>query len=366
MDFQEISEDNNEEQNQNNPPWLKIIRKDKTFGNPVIILRNISKDYDLGGEGQVHALVDINISSNSEYYPVLEGELLMLRGPSGCGKTTLLNIMGTFDKATSGIVEIMGTRIDTKASDKFLANLRLEKVGFVFQTFNLLATLSAFENVELPMLIQNKLSKKKRRARTKKLLTRVGLGDRMDHLPSELSGGEKQRVAIARALSNKPNLLLLDEVTADLSTKGTIHIMNLLLDLNLKKKVTMVLVTHNPDLEVYADRILYFRDGKIERQVINTQQTALNFKEYMAFLRETENQMVKENDNEKNDKEKINLSQTSDSFNDELSDQESPNEVSFDDDDFSSEHNFPNQKKKKNKIRNRNKNKNNNNNNNNN
>jgi len=214
----------------------------------------------------------------------------MLRGPSGGGKTTLLNLLGTIDTPTSGELELMGQTIDSKSTDSFLAKLRVEKIGFVFQTFNLLATMSAFENVELPMTILGKLKQKERRERAKQLLKLVGLQDRMGHLPSELSGGEQQRVTIARALANDPELLLLDEPTGDLDTKNTVEIMDLLLGINLKRKTTCLMVTHNPDVECYADRILYIQDGKFEKQAINVVQTRLIFEEYIEHLNRLEQQ----------------------------------------------------------------------------
>ena len=146
----------------------------------------------------------------------------MIRGPSGGGKTTLLNLIGTIDSSTSGQLFIMGQRIDNRSSDDFLSKLRLQHIGFVFQTFNLLATMSALENVELPMILLAKHDEKERKRRAIALLKRVGLGDRLDHLPSELSGGEQQRVAIARALANEPDILLLDEPTGDLDSRSTV------------------------------------------------------------------------------------------------------------------------------------------------
>eukprot|EP01098_Paradermamoeba_levis_P003722 TRINITY_DN1660_c0_g2_i1.p1 TRINITY_DN1660_c0_g2~~TRINITY_DN1660_c0_g2_i1.p1 ORF type:complete len:254 (+),score=58.59 TRINITY_DN1660_c0_g2_i1:236-997(+) len=236
----------------------------------------------------VQALKDINLSADSEFYPVRRGEFLMLRGPSGGGKTTLLNILGTLDKPTSGVLEILGTPINDKSKDAYLASLRLSKIGFVFQTFNLIATMSAYENVELPMTILGKLNPKERKKRAKELLKLVGLQDRMSHLPSELSGGEQQRVTIARALSNQPEVLLLDEPTGDLDTKNTIEIMDLLLDINQSSGTTCIMVTHNPDIECYADRILYVSDGCFAKQAINYQQTKISYEEYMVYLNKLE------------------------------------------------------------------------------
>ena len=154
----------------------------------------------------------------------------------------------------------------------------------MFQTFNLLATMSAYENVELPMTILNKLNRKERKHKARELLRLVGLQDRENHLPSELSGGEQQRVTIARALANDPVLLLLDEPTGDLDTKNTVLVMDLLLKINQEMGVTMIMVSHNPDLETYADRILYIRNGKLESQALNEQQTALDYDRYIQYL----------------------------------------------------------------------------------
>jgi putative ABC transport system ATP-binding protein len=201
----------------------------------------------------------------------------MIRGPSGGGKTTLLNLIGTIDLSTSGQLYIMGQCIDGSSSDDFLSKLRLEHIGFVFQTFNLLATMSALENVELPMILLAKHDEKERKRRAIALLKRVGLGDRLDHLPSELSGGEQQRVAIARALSNEPDILLLDEPTGDLDSRSTVQIMDLILNINRigpqgegeHTATTCVMVTHNPEIECYADRIVYVQDGVFVKQALN-------------------------------------------------------------------------------------------------
>jgi len=261
----------------------------KQFGDPVVVLEHVTKEYNITGRSDtVHALEDIHLAKGGSFPPVRRGEFVMLRGPSGGGKTTLLNLLGTIDKPTQGAIELFGTKVDNKSSDSFLANLRLSKIGFVFQTFNLLATMSAFENVELPMTILGKMKKKERKEKAKALLTLVGLQDRLGHLPSELSGGEQQRVTIARALANDPELLLLDEPTGDLDTKNTVEIMDLLLQINNEKKTTCIMVTHNPDVECYADRILYLSDGKFEKQVYNLEQTPLNYEDYIKYLNSVE------------------------------------------------------------------------------
>jgi len=257
----------------------------------VVEVFNLTKEFELHGRTEkVKALSNVNLNETSDYYPIKKGEFVMIRGPSGGGKTTFLNLIGTADMASSGKLKIMGSEINEKSNDEYLSRLRLEKIGFVFQTFNLLATMTAYENVELPMKLLGKLSNKQIKQRTIELLTKVGLQDRMDHLPSELSGGEQQRVAIARGLANTPEILLLDEPTGDLDTRSTIEVMNLLLAINNfgytsdQKKCTMIMVTHNPDLECYADRILYIKDGKIVKQVLNEVQTPLELDAYLKFL----------------------------------------------------------------------------------
>jgi len=262
---------------------------EKELGDPVIVVRHLIKHYTLEGRTEVvKALHNIHLAPHSEFYPIRRGEFVMLRGPSGGGKTTLLNILGTIDKTTGGNIELLGIPIDSQSKDSFLATLRLSKIGFVFQTFNLLATMSAYENVELPMTILGKLTERERKRRTRDLLALVGLRDRELHLPSELSGGEQQRVTIARALANEPVILLLDEPTGDLDTKNTIQIMDLLLSINQKLKTTCLMVTHNPDLECYADRILYLEDGCFKRQALNIAQTRLDYDTYMEYLNRQE------------------------------------------------------------------------------
>ena len=265
------------------PPTLKML------GKPVISIRELSKSYILPGrEEPVQALSLINLCDDpllTEFFSIRTGEFIMIRGPSGGGKTSLLNCIGLIDRPSSGSIQLMGRDVDLAvAKDDDLSKLRLKKIGFVFQTFNLLATFTAFENVKLPMSILGKLSAKEMDRRATYLLTRVGLQDRMDHLPSELSGGEQQRVTIARSLANDPDILLLDEPTGDLDTKNTIEIMNLLLEVNQRMKKTLIMVTHNGDLELYADRILYVKDGCFEKQIINAQQCELDVDLYKKFL----------------------------------------------------------------------------------
>ncbi|KAJ3020483.1 ABC transporter H member 2 [Thoreauomyces humboldtii] len=270
------------------PAWIQqhAPHITKSLGETIITIKHLSKTYTIPGTDEaVRALHDIHLAPDSEFFPIRRGEFVILRGPSGGGKTTLLNILGTIDDATSGSVEILGETITSSLPDAHLSSLRLRRIGFVFQTFNLLGTMSAYENVELPMTIRGKLSHKESKARALMLLETVGLQDRIAHLPSELSGGEQQRVTIARALSNDPDILLLDEPTGDLDTLNTIEIMNLLLKINNERKTTCIMVTHNPDVECYADRLLYLEDGRFVKQAINRVQTPLVLEDYQEYLR---------------------------------------------------------------------------------
>ena len=266
------------------------------LGPPILTCTHISKIYKLPGVTEtVKALYDITLDSNCEFSPICRGEFVIIRGPSGGGKTTLLNILGTLDSDFEGELSIMNQKITKECSDDFLSQLRLKNIGFVFQSFNLISTMTALENVELPLTIDNKLSNKEKKKRAEALLTRVGLQDRKDHLPSELSGGEQQRVAIARALSNQPDILLLDEPTGDLDSTSTIEVMNLLLSINKfgtnnseNSRSTIVMVTHNPELECYANRVLYVQDGVFIKQAINEYQQALTVKEYLDYINSTQ------------------------------------------------------------------------------
>ena len=184
----------------------------------------------MGLEG-VQALRGINLT-------VKKGEFVCILGTSGGGKTTLLNIIGTIDKPTKGDLYLCGLRVKNNTSDKLLASIRLNKVAFVFQSFNLIGSLTALENVELPMQLKGDLSRAKLYRRAKELLTKVGLEERVDHFPNQLSGGEQQRVTIARALSNNPTILLLDEPTGDLDTRSSDIVMKTIMDLNLHDKIS--------------------------------------------------------------------------------------------------------------------------------
>ena len=187
---------------------------------------------------------------------------MAIMGPSGSGKSTLLNMIGALDRPTSGDVLINGTNI-SKLNDNQVADLRNREIGFIFQFFNLIPRMDAQSNVELPMAIAGK-NRNDRHARAKELLKLVGLADRADHKPSQLSGGEQQRVAIARALANEPNILLADELTGNLDSRTGAEIMHLLRRLNDEEGKTFILITHDPTVGQQTDRLISFKDGTIE------------------------------------------------------------------------------------------------------
>lgn len=222
--------------------------------NTIISCGNIHKTYLLGTEG-VPALRGVDVD-------VRKGELLVIYGRSGGGKSTLLNILGTIDTPTKGNLFLFGKRVTDRTPDAELAAMRSKRMGFVFQSFNLLSTLSAINNVSLPMMIAGKLSASEIKKKATTLLEAVGLGHRLQHLPSMLSGGEQQRVSITRALANDPEILFLDEPTGDLDTKNTMLVMDILLSLKKERGLTMVMVTHDVYMKQYANRVLYMRDGR--------------------------------------------------------------------------------------------------------
>jgi putative ABC transport system ATP-binding protein len=198
---------------------------------------------------------------------VQRGEILCLMGPSGSGKTTLLNLLGGLDDPNRGHIVIDGQNVVSLKEEK-LAQLRLEKLGFVFQTFNLLANFTAFENVEAPMVLSGKFKRRARKQRAAMLLEQVGLADRQDHYPSELSGGQQQRVAIARALANDPPILIGDEMTGDLDSETGFEVMRLVRQLNQEQGKTVIFVTHDPRMADFADRIIHLLDGRIDREEV--------------------------------------------------------------------------------------------------
>ena len=214
---------------------------------------NLNKDYYLG-EITVPALRDINLE-------VKKGEFIVIMGPSGSGKSTLLNMIGGLDNPTSGKVYINGQDI-SQMSDGTLTELRAQEIGFIFQFYNLVPVLTAFENVELPMMV-NGISEKEGKKRAKELLEMVGLVDRRHHRPDELSGGQRQRVSIARALANKPSIVLADEPTGDVDTRTGDEILELMHDLNKNMGVTFIVITHDPIIAEHCDRLIRIIDGQI-------------------------------------------------------------------------------------------------------
>jgi putative ABC transport system ATP-binding protein len=221
----------------------------------VIRVAGVTKDY-FTGRNRVHALRGIDLT-------VEPGEMIAVMGASGSGKSTLMNILGCLDTPTSGDYFLDGTRVNELNGNE-LADLRNQKLGFIFQGFNLLARTTALENVELPLLYDRSGQRRDTSALARDALQKVGLGDRVDHQPSELSGGQQQRVAIARALVTEPKLLLADEPTGNLDSHTSVEIMALFQDLN-DQGITLIIVTHEPDIAAYSRRIVEVRDGRIIR-----------------------------------------------------------------------------------------------------
>jgi putative ABC transport system ATP-binding protein len=222
----------------------------------VVAVRDLQKIYDLGGEVQVHALRGVTLD-------IGPGEFVALTGPSGSGKSTFMHLLGCLDRPTSGQYLLNGRDVAV-LSKRELSSVRNREIGFVFQGFNLLPRTSAIENVELPLLYGGVKSARERQQRATAALVSVGLGDRLGHHPNQLSGGQQQRVAIARALVNRPRLLLADEPTGNLDTRTSIEVMGIFQRLNLEQQLSIVLVTHEPDIAEYATRIVAFRDGRIK------------------------------------------------------------------------------------------------------
>jgi putative ABC transport system ATP-binding protein len=219
----------------------------------VVDAQDLTKVYQMG-EVQVHALRGLSVQ-------IAPGEMVAIMGPSGSGKSTLMNILGCLDQPTSGEYSLDGEPV-AEMNDNQLAKVRNQKVGFVFQSFNLLPRATALANVELPLRYANGI--KHRRQRAQAALETVGLADRMRHRPNELSGGEQQRVAIARALVNEPAILMADEPTGNLDTKIGEELMKLLLRLNQERGTTLIIITHDSEIAAFTQRVISLRDGRVE------------------------------------------------------------------------------------------------------
>jgi putative ABC transport system ATP-binding protein len=223
----------------------------------LIEIRNLKKNYHLG-ETIVEAVRGVDLT-------IQEGAFMSIVGPSGSGKTTLLNVIGCIDNATSGSVQIGGTEITT-LNDKEITDIRLHKIGFIFQTFNLIPVLNVIENVEFPLLLMKKHSKEEVRARAEKLISEVGLTEYIEHRPAELSGGQRQRVAIARALVTNPDIVLADEPTANLDSVTGAQILELMKEMNRIEKTTFIFSTHDPNVLKYAQNVVKIKDGLLVQE----------------------------------------------------------------------------------------------------
>lgn len=233
---------------------------------PVISLQNLTKVYKLG-DNTVHALRGVSLDIDA-------GEFVAITGPSGSGKSTMMHILGCLDRPSEGSYLLNGKDVSNLSRDE-LADIRNRQIGFVFQGFNLLPRTTATENVEVPLLYSRPvMTAVGRRDRALAALKSMGLSDRADHHPSQLSGGQQQRVAIARALVNEPTLILADEPTGNLDTKTSIEVMTLLQELRERRGITIVLITHEPDIAAYGTRIISVRDGLITSDKANTPRQA--------------------------------------------------------------------------------------------
>ena len=231
----------------------------------IIELKNVKKIYRMGKE-RISAVDDVN-------FTIKRGEFCCLYGASGSGKSTLLNLMAGIEKLSSGQIIIKGRNVH-KMGEKSLAKFRQDNLGFVFQSYNLLNTMTALENVELPLIFQH-ITTKKRKKMAKDMLVKVGLGTRIRHKPKEMSGGQQQRVGIARAFVGKPEIVFADEPTGNLDSKTSKEVMDLIKDIAKTNNQTIVMVTHDIRLTQYADRIIHIFDGKIEEiEIVNKEERA--------------------------------------------------------------------------------------------
>ncbi len=238
----------------------------------ILDIIDLKRSFTVGSE-TVHALKGVSFTVDA-------GEFVTIMGSSGSGKTTMLNILGCLDKPTDGQYLLDGVDVKGLSRDE-LAKLRNRKIGFVFQSYNLLARTSALENVELPLLYNNDVPAEERKEKAIKALESVGLGDRLDHVPNQLSGGQQQRVAIARALVNEPVMILADEATGNLDSRTSYGIMALFQELNTKGK-TIVFVTHEPDIATFSSRTITLKDGRIVKDVKN--ENVRSAKEVLAAM----------------------------------------------------------------------------------
>jgi len=230
------------------------------MSNTILSIQNIRREFHMGTE-IVRALKGVS-------FDVSPGEFVTIMGSSGSGKTTLLNTLGCLDKPTDGTYLLDGVNVGSLSRND-LARLRNRKIGFVFQSYNLLPRTSALENVELPLFYNSAITATQRRERAVKALESVKLADRLDHLPNQLSGGQQQRVAIARALVNEPVMILADEATGNLDTRTSYEIMALLQELNQQQGKTIVFVTHEPDIAAFSSRTVMLRDGRVQKDFKN-------------------------------------------------------------------------------------------------
>lgn len=259
--------------NNDNSPLEPVPTSREVGGtNKILDIHNLKREFKMGSE-RVRALKGVSFS-------VEAGEFVTIMGSSGSGKTTMLNILGCLDQPSDGDYLLDEVNVKSLTRNE-LARLRNRKIGFVFQSYNLLARTSAIENVELPLLYNSTISAKERKEKALKALTSVKLADRTDHLPNQLSGGQQQRVAIARALVNEPVMILADEATGNLDTRTSYEIMALLQELNANGK-TIVFVTHEPDIAAFSTRTITLKDGRVVRDAKN--ENVRSAKEALAAL----------------------------------------------------------------------------------